>query len=736
MPTKATASPRAEKGMRKHKAALGKRGWIFILIGWIVSSLMLIGIDQARLIISREKALKYKEGELVSEDLFLDYDFEFIDDVATSRVLAMNRSLVPTVFTVRNEITDEVLGKFDRFSSFLEPSVSNRLSEEALSSLSREFPRVAALINREFSRDEKEIDHLLRITHSALQTLLIGGIFHFDPSETTSASGVIEVVYSDSLTEKRVPLIRDSLTTPENLAEKTRELTELSGLNADDLEFVTALVSYFAEPNAYRNTELSEKNRKIAEEATEAIRISLVAGTRLLTAGTVVTAQQARILRALRDRSNVGFHNFIDPLLFMAFLCILGIISAHALDIRLGSAKAKQFSIVLGSSYLLLAALIITFVRFPGHITVSTVMPTALFTLLLAQLLQDRRLALLSSIFMAFLIFFMSNRSALDLLITLTAGIGGSLAVGYRESRIGLLKAGPRLAFILAFGTLITGILIRLPFKALMNMSLLLAANGLITGILSLAFLPLLEHVLNTATTFRLLELSDQNVAILKRMRLRAPGTYIHSQNVAHLSEAACDAIGADGLLARVGAYYHDVGKIDQAQFFVENQTGENKHDELKASLSAAVIKSHVKIGLEKGRELRLPDEVLAVIEQHHGTSIIRYFYDRAQKEKKVANTSPEDFSYSGPRPLSREAAVVMLADNAEAATRTLKKPTVAKLEKFVWDLIMDRFRAGELNDCDLTLRDLEIVKDTFVHVLTGHFHNRIEYPKENGKEE
>jgi putative nucleotidyltransferase with HDIG domain len=333
---------------------------------------------------------------------------------------------------------------------------------------------------------------------------------------------------------------------------------------------------------------------------------------------------------------------------------------------------------------------------------------------------------------MAFLIFFLSGRSGYDLLITLAAGIGGTIAVRNRESRMGLLRAGPRLAVVLVLGVLLSGTITRVPFRELLSMSVWAAANGLITGVLSLAFLPLLEHVLNTATTFRLIELSDLNVPILKRMRLQAPGTFIHSQNVAHLSEAACDSIGADGLLARVGAYYHDIGKVDQARFFVENQTGDNRHDDLKATLSVAIIKSHVRIGMEKGRELRLPDEVLAFIEQHHGTSVIRYFYDRAVKEKGPDSAVPEDYSYAGPRPMSREAAIVMLADSAEAATRTLKKPTAAKLEKFVWDLIMDRFQTGELNNCDLTLRDLESVKESFVHVLTGHFHSRIEYPREN----
>ena len=360
----------------------------------------------------------------------------------------------------------------------------------------------------------------------------------------------------------------------------------------------------------------------------------------------------------------------------------------------------------------------------------GVILPTALFTLVLAQLLQDRRMALLSSFLTAAFVYFLTSGGSHDFIITFTAGVGGTLAVKRRETRMGLLRAGPRLALLLFSVTMLSGFLARLPLESILLPALIAGINGIITGILSLAFLPLLEHLLNTATTFRLIELSDQNVPVLKRMRLQAPGTYIHSQNVAHLAEAACEAIGADGLLARVGAYYHDIGKVDQPHFFVENQSGENKHDEMKATLSVAVIKSHVKIGIEKGRELRLPDEVLAIIEQHHGTSIIRYFYDRALKEKGADAVRPGDFSYDGPKPESREAAVVMLADLTEAAARTLKKPSASKLDKYVRDLITDRFKTGELSRTSLTSRDLEKVKDSFVQVLTGHFHSRIEYPE------
>jgi putative nucleotidyltransferase with HDIG domain len=202
---------------------------------------------------------------------------------------------------------------------------------------------------------------------------------------------------------------------------------------------------------------------------------------------------------------------------------------------------------------------------------------------------------------------------------------------------------------------------------------------------------------------------------------------------VANLSESACQAVGANALLARVGAYYHDIGKIDQAEYFIENQTEANKHDNLKPSLSASIIKSHVKIGIEKGRELGLPPEVISFIAQHHGKAVISYFYERARDEDKHngrATISSEDYSYPGERPDTRETAVVMLADAVEATTRTLRKPTVAKLEKAVWEIILDRFHSGELSDSSLSFNDLEAIKQSFVQVLAGHFHSRIEYPK------
>ena len=255
-------------------------------------------------------------------------------------------------------------------------------------------------------------------------------------------------------------------------------------------------------------------------------------------------------------------------------------------------------------------------------------------------------------------------------------------------------------------------------------------ANGFLCGILVLGFLPILELLLNAPTRFKLMELSDLNSPIFKRMLSQAPGTYTHSISVANLAETASEAIGANALLARVSAYYHDIGKVDQADYFVENQKAFNRHDELKPSLSVAVIKSHVRIGIEKAQELNLPQAIIDIIAQHHGRGLITYFYDRAVKEGKNPRVSRDDYSYTGVRPKTKEAAVLMLADTVEAASRTLKRPTEARLEAFVQDMIMAKFSSGELGDSLLTLRDLELIRKSFVQILEGYFHTRIEYPR------
>ncbi len=253
------------------------------------------------------------------------------------------------------------------------------------------------------------------------------------------------------------------------------------------------------------------------------------------------------------------------------------------------------------------------------------------------------------------------------------------------------------------------------------------AFNGFFSGILVLGFLTPLEMILNTASVFRLMDLSDLNNPTMKKLLLTASGTYNHSMMVASLAEAACSAIGANALLARVAAYYHDIGKMDQPEYFVENQSGHNVHNDINPSLSVSVIRSHVKKGIERARAMHLPQQILDIIGEHHGNSVIAYFYNEAKE--KDPSVSPEDFAYTGTPPSTRESAVVMLADTVEAACRTLDKPSVPRLEKFIHMLFTGKIENHQLDNCTLTFRDLDVIQKTFVQILAGYYHSRIEYP-------
>jgi len=240
-----------------------------------------------------------------------------------------------------------------------------------------------------------------------------------------------------------------------------------------------------------------------------------------------------------------------------------------------------------------------------------------------------------------------------------------------------------------------------------------------------------LEKPFGITTHNRLLELADTNNPILKRLLMEAPGTYSHSVFVGNIAAAAAEVIGADPLLVRVAAYYHDVGKMKRPHFFVENQHVENIHDRLNPSLSALVIRSHIKDGLELAKEYKLPPLLCELIAQHHGTSVVRYFYQQAAEESDNNSALLEQqFRYEGVKPQSKEAALLMLADSVEAASRSLSKPTLGRIEDMVDKIIGERLSDGQLDESDLTFKDISRIRDSFVRTLTSMMHARIEYPE------
>ncbi len=241
--------------------------------------------------------------------------------------------------------------------------------------------------------------------------------------------------------------------------------------------------------------------------------------------------------------------------------------------------------------------------------------------------------------------------------------------------------------------------------------------------------LPLFEYLFKNTTDISLLELLDLNQPLMRNLMITAPGTYHHSVIVGNLGEAAAEAVDVNPLLSRVTAYYHDIGKIKMPEYFVENQAGSvNRHDKLSPHMSSMILVSHVKEGTELARQYKLPQMVIDIIEQHHGTRLITYFYEKAKNELGEAPPE-EEYRYPGPKPQSRVAALVMLADAVEAASRVLKEPTPSRIEALVDKIINHVFIDGQLDDCELTLKDISLIKKHFTYILTGIFHRRIDYP-------
>jgi len=322
-------------------------------------------------------------------------------------------------------------------------------------------------------------------------------------------------------------------------------------------------------------------------------------------------------------------------------------------------------------------------------------------------------------------------------IVALFGGFVGVYSVSHLSQRSDLARAG---LFVSAVNVLMvsaialtTGMRLSVWLVGL----LLGTVNGVASSFLTVGALHWFESGFRITSSVRLLELSNPNRPLLKRLLMEAPGTYHHSILVGNLAEAAAEAVHADATLVRVGSMYHDIGKLKRPYFFIENQfTQDNPHDKIAPTLSSLIITSHVKDGLELAKENKLPQQLQDIISQHHGDGLVSFFYHKALEEND--EVPEEAFHYEGPKPQTKEAALVALADNVEAAVRSMKQPTPGRVEGLIRKIIKDRLNDGQLNQCDLTFQDLDRIAMAFVRVLSGIFHSRVEYPelpaiRENG---
>lgn len=463
--------------------------------------------------------------------------------------------------------------------------------------------------------------------------------------------------------------------------------------------------------------------------ADDANPVEIIAGEKIIKKGFQITEEAyAKLEKMISSPLYIDYRAFANKLLYLLVISIMYYMLFSLLPF---GRKIRLQEPLLQVIFILIVYFAACFgSKIPiceSQYSLCMLIPSCLFAMIVT-ILYGQSSAILFSFVMSFAVLGSGNWDLVPFLFTLMSSLASVAIVRKVEKRIDLVFAAIILALCECVFFVLLIVIFSETFADNAKSFIGIFANGFLSGILTLGLLTPLEYMLNTASVFRLMDLSDTNAALLKKMCITASGTYQHSMMVAQLAEFACREIGANPLIARVGGYYHDIGKIEQSEYFVENKQGDTeKHNDINPTLYRTIIRSHVKKGVEKARQMHLPQAIIDVISEHHGNSVIQYFYNEA-KEKDPTLT-PEDFAYPGNPPSSKESAVVMLADTVEAACHTLKNPSIPRLETFITTLVNSKIENNQLDCCDLTYRDITKIKEAFVQILSGFYHSRIEYP-------
>jgi putative nucleotidyltransferase with HDIG domain len=529
-------------------------------------------------------------------------------------------------------------------------------------------------------------------------------------------------------------LLRDALdsTLPEGqesaaILKISRDLT-IAGQDASLVSVAMAVVRATIQPNMLIDEETTEQNREKARQTVEAQTV--VKGEVVVREGDIVTEAQYQILSSLGLIENSSF-----DLLLISGIALLIALLMGALGLYIAMYAPELYK---NPKKLLLLAIIIVLVMGASAFAQSLntyLMPVALGVMLLSTLLTPKLalfvnvlLGLVTSLFATATSGFFSMAMFSIMIMAILSGPVVVSISSRHVQRTSMLLAGFVVGITNFVTTLAVGLIISASVATVAINAAWAAGGGLLAAVMCIGLQPLIEWMFNLVTSAKLLELSSPNQPLLHRLLLEAPGSYHHSVIVANLADAAATAIGANALLARVGAYYHDIGKLKRPMYFKENQLGDNPHDRTDPRVSTAILTAHTRDGAQMGQKAHLPEEIIDIILQHHGDSPVLYFYDKAKK-LYGDDVDVSSFRYEGPRPSRREAAIVMLADMIEAATRSMPSHEPARIGEFVRRLVRDKMSDGQLDKSQLTFRDLDLICVAFTTVLSGVFHERIEYP-------
>jgi len=717
---------------RKAIVNLALRSVLFLSVLFILIAVFTIGVGSYR--------IDLHEGDIASKDIFAPFDFKYYGEVdleMTEKLRGQAASRVKVVFDIDEEARKAPYGYFKGLFAALESARGQDSSEEEkLAQLRDKFPelkegRLAVLLGLDDLNSARDaVNKVLKdviskpiISRADLEGLRKDRIKEIVlrnlKGKSEEGIGVNALILNDG--SKRALL-------NERLADYFKDDSRIRSAVSDILDVkIGANIKKSADEFLKRVNEIKAGIPEVLKE------IDVKKDEIILGKGQRVKKRHLRQLEMIFGKAQGTKERVGAPISMSVMLFLLLAITTVTLR-RYGP---KVYN---NNSYLLLIAIISISLLIGARVITASFLssyfiPIAAASMLLVILLNEN-VAFLMTLMLSIGCGIIVGNKLEMMIICLIGGAVGVYSVRGLRKRFQLLQAG----FLAGCATFIIissfGVLKNLQPNIFLVEAGIGFINGIICSFIVMGLLPVFEYLFKITTDITLLELSDLNHPLLKELTLKAPGTYHHSLLVGNLAEAACDAIGANSLMARVGSYYHDIGKIEKAEYFGENIVeGASQHDRLSASMSALVITNHVKDGAELAKKHKLSQAIVDFIQQHHGDTLIYYFYQRAlEKVADEAQLKEEDFRYPGPRPQTKETAIVLLADAVEASSRTLSKPTPARIEGLVQKIINNKFIDGQLDDCELTLKDLNKIAMSFVRVLTGVFHSRVEYPEVDEK--
>jgi putative nucleotidyltransferase with HDIG domain len=659
-----------------------------------------------------------KKGQICSKDILSPRTFEFIDLEETQNLKEKASRSIEEVYdlnlvnieNVEKQI-DSIFLEIKEYRKKLNKSSENnnvnltvneeKLTDNDLREIAKEIN-----VNLELNMDEQIIIDCLQLDELSLNKI--------NRDLKTSVRKIME----QGIKEADLENAKKQL---------VREISEISISHYDAL-IASEIGTILIRPNLFLNEEETEKRRQEAISSVNKVERTIQIGQIIIRKGDIVTSEDIAILNALGlQNPKINFSNIIGIILIttICFSLLILYLNYYYPDIYKDINKLILLSII--------CIFIVLFAKITLQVS-GYLIPIASASMLIAISLSFE-IAILVTVILSFLISFIPGGEMNYTIVLIVSGIVSIYSIRSATQRSSLTRAGLMIAGVNIVAISALGLINNENYYLILKDNLWGILNGFLAVILTIGILPFLESFFDITTSFKLMELSNPNQPLLKKLIVEAPGTYHHSIVVGNLSETAAEEIGGNGLLARVGALYHDIGKIKRPYFFIENQEAyKNIHDDLEPSLSALVIASHVKEGVELANKNKLPKDIINIITQHHGTGLITYFFHRALQENgaSVEEVAEENYRYSGPKPQTKETAIILLADSLEAATRTLTNPTPSRIKNLVKEIIQKNLENGQLEECDLTLKDLDKIGDSFSRILTGMFHSRVEYPDDD----